>query len=98
MIKTFYLDDSKENIEIVISLPMKQSGAYLLDKSSKWTVNNLCVVINRAHGEYTLNQQIYLDYKDSLQVGEMFLSFDSEEQAELFAKKYGLEVCYYYYN
>lgn len=98
MIKTSYLDDSKENIEIVISLPVKQSGAYLLDKSTKWTVNNLCVVIRKAASEYTLNQQIYLDYKDSLQVGESFLSFDSEEQAKSFAKKYGLDVFYYYYN
>lgn len=94
MIKEHGIDNTGKNIEIVISLPLKQTGTYTYDENSTWTVNNLVVVINSKHCEYTLSQQIYLDYKDSLQEGAPFIFFDNQEEAEEFAKKYSISIVY----
>lgn len=94
MIKDSRIDDTGENIEILISLPLKQTATYTYDEYNKWTVNNLVVVINNKHCDYTLSQQIYLDYKDSFQEGAPFINFDSQEEAEEFAKKYKLNISY----
>ncbi len=93
MIKSSNLDKDG-NLIIVMSLPIKQTGTYTYDEDSKWTVDNLVVVIDSKYCDYTLNQQIYLDYKDSLQEGMPFLNFYDKEEAEEFAKKYSISIVY----
>lgn len=94
MIKESWVDESGKNLEILISLPIHQTGSYTYDESQQYTVPNLVVVINNKFCDYTLSQQIYLDYKDSLQEGGPFINFGSQEEAEEFAHKYKLNIAY----
>lgn len=94
MIKSSGIDEAGENLEILISLPLTQTNSYTYSEDKYYTVPNLVVVVNKKHCDYTLSQQIYLDYKDSFQEGGPFINFDSQEEAEEFARKYKLNVSY----
>lgn len=94
MIKESRIDESGKNLEILISLPLEQTGSYTYDESEYYTAPNLVVVINNKHCDYTLSQMIYLDYKDSLQEGGPFINFFCQEEAEEFAHKYKLNIVY----
>jgi hypothetical protein len=86
--------DADDDILISFVVPKQMTGKYTYDETMSWTMPAVCVYINRVYSEYTLNHTIYLDYKDSLQVGRTILNFDSREEAEAFAKKHSLTVEY----
>lgn len=77
--------------DILITIPRKQKGKYTYG-DGEWEQDALCVVINEKYQEYTLNHTIYLDYKDSLQVGPTIVYFDNKQEALDFAEKYELLV------
>lgn len=80
-----------EEIEIIITLPRWQSGEYTYG-GGEYRAPALCVYYNDDYDEYSLNHQIYLDYKDSLQVGMDILRFENKEQAVAFASKHKLNT------
>lgn len=89
-------EHNKETDELVITvrLPMHQNGTYTYDETMTWEVPALCVYINSKYCEYTLNYLMYLDYKDSLQATASILHFDTQKEAEEFAKKHKLLIEY----
>lgn len=93
MDKTIEFNEQKQALIVTFDLPLKQSGDYTYG-DGRWTVDALCVHINKKFCEYTLNHAIYLDYKDSLQTGYPIFTFDSEEEGVQFAKDYNLMVTY----
>lgn len=95
MKQTITYDAEADEFTVTIKIPKRQSGEYPYDDGT-WEVNNVCVFISRNHSEYSLNHEIYLDYKDSLQVGNTICYFDNQEEAELFAKQNTLNIHYGY--
>lgn len=82
-----------EEIEITITLPRWQVGKETYGEG-EYKVGAYCICIDEDVCHYSLSHQIYLDYKDSLQVGNYVLIFDSKEQAEEFGRKHNLNIHY----
>lgn len=90
-ILTAVYDEVQEEIVATVRIPKKQTGEYTYGDGT-WTEDNVCVYIDNRMCDYTLNHLIYLDYKDSLQVGAPILHFDSKELALKFAEDFHLQI------
>ena len=83
-----------DSFEIFITVPRTQRGHYTYDEGSIWEQDAVCVWIDDAHMDYSLNHTQYLDYKDSLQATQPICFFYSKEEAEAFGKEHSLMIEY----
>jgi len=86
-------DEVSDEFTITLKIPKRQSGEYTYG-DGRYTVDNVMVCIDKKYNVYTLNYVIYLDYKDSLQLGNPILHFDNEKEAVKFANDYKLMIQY----
>jgi hypothetical protein len=94
MQKEIEFNDVLQEFIITLHVPKEMSGHYTHNEYMKWTEQAVCVYINEQYSEYSLNHSVYLDYKDSLQVGQPIIYFDTREEAEEFASKYKINISY----
>jgi hypothetical protein len=98
MNKEIVYNEGKKKFRITIDLDKYQTmqATYGNEGDPPYTVDNLCVYINKKYSEYSLSHLIYLDYKDSYQAGQSIIFFDTQKEAEKVAELMGLQVHYYH--
>ena len=94
MIKTIRYDEAMDEFVINLHVPKTQRGTYTYDDDMEWEVDAVCVWIDNSRLEYGLFHTQYLDYKDSLQATSPIIFFDTQEEAERFAKTHSLMIEY----
>jgi hypothetical protein len=87
-------DSSSDQFIVTMVIPKHMTGTYTYDETEEWKMPAVSVFIDRKFSEYSLNNTMYLDYKDSLQSTSPILYFDDEHEAVSFAEKHGLMVEY----
>lgn len=96
MKKQTTFDKEAEVFHVTMEIPLWMTGnyTYMFDDElgPEWKQHAVCVFVNRKWGEYSLNETIYLDYKDSSQTGRAILFFENEDEAVEFGKKHNLMV------
>lgn len=83
-----------DKLTVTLTIPRYQTGTYTYDPDKEYTVDNVCVYINKNMCEYSLSHLNYLDYKGSLQPSMPIFFFEDEEEAVRFAKDFDVNLFY----
>lgn len=96
MIKTIHYDEATDEFVINLHVPKTMRGTCYPyeDDGEQWEQDAVCVWIDNSRFEYGLYHTQYLDYKDSLQATSPIIFFDTQEEAERFAKTHSLMIEY----